>query len=343
MSPRSATPVVLLSSLTLLLLLLLLLLLASPPVTAHASHHRLLPPAAVSGPAAPQAAGASCADVHVLLWRGNNEAYPGRQGKLVRAIQAALGGEAPAAAPFALPPASSSPSQPAPPRPLPRNLTCDYEDVVFDNARDAEYCGAVEAGRDAGRAQLAAYAARCPAARLVLAGYSQGAHALGDALGGTPAAAEPLVRGCRVSPRAGLDPAAAPGNRIAAALLFGDVRHAAGQPYDALAAARAHDGAFPRRGAALAGLNRFAPALRAWCEPADPVCAPGGPPHALRAQDHLGYFDRYADEAAAWVRDRLRGAAPATSGPAPERPRVAVAGSAGVLAGWLVWALVGWA
>lgn len=103
--------------------------------------------------AARQAGDSSCKDLHVFLARGNNEPYPGRQGKLAGAICSGLS-------------------------------SCDYEDIQFNNPLEAPYCRSVEEGAANGLAQIRAYNERCPDSALVVSGYSQGAHVLGDVLGG---------------------------------------------------------------------------------------------------------------------------------------------------------------
>ena len=100
-----------------------------------------------------QAGGAPCKDVHVFLARGNNEPYPGRQGKLVEAVCSGLD-------------------------------SCDYEDIQFYNPLESPYCGSVEEGAANGIKQIKAYNERCPDAKLVVSGYSQGGHVLGDVLAG---------------------------------------------------------------------------------------------------------------------------------------------------------------
>src|ERR1700712_5457319 len=92
-----------------------------------------------------------CKAVHLFLGRGAHESYPGRVGALNTAIC--------------------------------RHYTsCSYEDIQFNSALD--YCDAIATGASNGIAQIAAYARRCPASKLVLGGYSEGAHIVGDILGG---------------------------------------------------------------------------------------------------------------------------------------------------------------
>ncbi|KAI1081032.1 carbohydrate esterase family 5 protein [Whalleya microplaca] len=212
----------------------------------------------------------SCTDVHIFLSRGNNEPYPGRQSKLVDGICSGLS-------------------------------SCDYEDIAFDNALKTEYCSAVEAGRIAGTDQITAYNKKCPDAKLVVSGYSQGAQVVGDILGGGGGT---FFQGCTIETSSGLDPNSAPGNMIGAALLFGDTRHTADQSYNFLDGS-SYNGLFPRTGDLLTGLNKFAGVLRSWCQGKDPICATGDGNRDTDVADHLNYFDIYPDSAGTWVRSIL--------------------------------------
>ncbi|KAI2465965.1 carbohydrate esterase family 5 protein [Annulohypoxylon bovei var. microspora] len=212
----------------------------------------------------------TCTDVHIFLSRGNNEPYPGRQSKLVTAICSGLS-------------------------------SCDYEDIAFDNALEVNYCTAVEAGRKAGVSQITAYNKKCPDAQLVVSGYSQGAHVVGDILGGGGGT---FFQDCTTPSAAGLDPDSAPGNKITAALLFGDVRHTASQSYNILAGASI-SGLYPRSGQLLTDLNKFAGVLQSWCQGDDPICAQGDGEGTYNVQDHLNYFDVYSSSAGDWVQSKL--------------------------------------
>lgn len=97
----------------------------------------------------------ACQAIHVFLARGYNEQYPGRQKSLVDAICSG---------------ASSN--------------DCGYEDIVFDDMEGSVYGVAVHEGVVAGKSQVTAYAKDCPDSKLVLSGYSLGAHVVGDMLGG---------------------------------------------------------------------------------------------------------------------------------------------------------------
>ncbi|WYZ45140.1 hypothetical protein EsH8_VIII_000456 [Colletotrichum jinshuiense] len=230
-----------------------------------------LPLASTASVAERQATGASeCRDVHIFLARGNNEPYPGRQGKLVTAICNGLD-------------------------------SCDYEDIQFWNPLESPYCQSVEEGAANGTAQITAYNKRCPDAKLVVSGYSQGAHIVGDVLGGGGGT---FFQGCQQKSNAGLDATKAPGNKIAAALVFGDTRHTASQSYNYLSGS-GDNGLFPRPENQLAGMRAFAGVLRSYCVDSDPICAGGD-----TAANHLNYFDIYSEDAGNYdyfIHENLRG------------------------------------
>ncbi|KAH6842440.1 Alpha/Beta hydrolase protein [Chaetomium sp. MPI-CAGE-AT-0009] len=207
----------------------------------------------------------ACQDVHIFLARGTSEPYPGRQSKIVSAVCQGI-------------------------------RSCGYEDIVYPASFNPSYCASVSAGISVGTSQLTAYARRCPNSKLVLTGYSQGAHLVGDILGGGGGSS---FAGCTQSTNTGLNPATSPGNKIVAALLFGDVRHAANQPYNT-GTGVSGNGLWRREGAQLQSLNRFSNVLRSWCLAGDNVCAGGSDPQA-----HTSYFDVFSPEAGAWVKTKL--------------------------------------
>ncbi|KAF4828625.1 Acetylxylan esterase 2 [Colletotrichum tropicale] len=223
-----------------------------------------LPWASAASVATRQSTGdGECRDVHVFLARGNNEPYPGRQGKLVTAICNGLD-------------------------------SCDYEDIQFWNPLEAPYCQSVEEGAANGTAQVTAYNKRCPDSKLVLSGYSQGGHVIGDILGGGGGT---FFQGCQQTPNSGLDATKAPGNKISAVLIFGDVRHTASQPYNYESGSGAN-GLFPRPDDQLAGMKAYAAFFRSYCVESDPICAGGD-----TAANHLNYFDIYSGSAGKWVQE----------------------------------------
>ncbi|KAK1493584.1 cutinase [Colletotrichum cuscutae] len=229
---------------------------------------------------------ANCQSVHIFLARGNNEPYPGRQSKLVTAICDGLD-------------------------------SCDYEDIQFYNPLEAPYCQSIEEGAANGTAQITAYNKRCPDAKLVVSGYSQGGHVVGDVLGGGGGT---FFQGCQQKANAGLDATKAPGNKrkfacvatcedgellipgpftVAAVLIFGDTRHTASQPYNYLSGAP-DNGLFPRPENQLAGMRAFSSVMRSYCVESDPICAGGD-----TAANHLNYFDVYSSDAGKWVQEMV--------------------------------------
>jgi hypothetical protein len=207
----------------------------------------------------------TCSDAHIFLAKGNNEPYPGRQGALVNAICSGL-------------------------------ESCDYEDILYYNPADADFCASVGQGVANGITQIKAYNARCPDTKLVISGYSQGAQIVGDILGGGGGT---FFQGCQEATNAALDVNSAAGKKITAALVFGNIRHTAGQSYNVLTGGNGQ-GVYPRSGAQLAGLAQYSSVFHDYCVSTDPVCAGGGD-----VQTHLNYFDVYTNEAAAWVQRML--------------------------------------
>lgn len=120
-----------------------------------------------------------CKDVHIFLAKGNNEPEPGRQGKLVEAICSGL-------------------------------KSCDYEDIHFNNPLPAPFCESVTEGVVNGKKQITAYNKRCPDSKLVVSGYSQGGHVVGDILGGGGGV---FFQDCVEEDIAGLSSKSRPGNK----------------------------------------------------------------------------------------------------------------------------------
>jgi len=120
-----------------------------------------------------------CSAVHIFLAKGNNEPYPGRQGTLVNAICSGL-------------------------------ASCDYENILYYNPVEAPYCDSINEGVANGIAQITAYNKRCPDAKLVISGYSQGAQIVSDLLAG---GGGNFFQGCLETTTAPLDINSAPGNK----------------------------------------------------------------------------------------------------------------------------------
>ncbi|KAI4730776.1 alpha/beta-hydrolase [Aureobasidium sp. EXF-10728] len=236
---------------------------AAPVASAPASSPAQTTAAAPAPSATNKNTDPSCRDTHIFLARGNNEPYPGRMGKLAGAICYGLD-------------------------------SCDYEDIMFYNPVDSDYCTAVKEGDVNGISQITAYAQKCPGSKLVLSGYSQGSNVVGDVLGGSDFCG---------GPNPGLDPSTSPGNQLGAILIFGDTRHVANQPYNVLSGADESSNS-PRTGDSLNRMNKFSGIMRSYCDHSDPVCAAAGP-GPFDVNNHLNYFDLYSDDAAGWVKYTL--------------------------------------
>ncbi|KAI9170649.1 putative carboxylesterase Culp3 [Paramyrothecium foliicola] len=222
----------------------------------------------------------TCAEVHMFLSRGNNEPYPGRQGALVTAVCKGL-------------------------------ESCDYEDIQMQNALSDEYCGAVSEGTANGVNQIIAYNKRCPNSKLVVTGFSQGAHVVGDIFGGGGGS---FFQGCQTKATPNLPFNTPAGQAVAAIVTFGDVRHAANQPYNYLGGAT-HWGLFPRNSQQLANAATFAGVWRDYCNAGDPICAGGDV-----TEEHLNYFQVYTPEVAEYIHQKLAAASAGSNTHVPVAP-----------------------
>lgn len=199
--------------------------------------------------AAPQAFGDAvpdngCADVHIIATRASTE-RPGAGiiGSLVGAVQRA---------------SDQTVSTEA----------TDYPAVLNP------YNQSVAAGVRALTGRLTAKAAACPDTKLVLMGYSQGAHVTGDVL---------------ASGRA-------PG--VTAVILMGDPRYVPGKPFNAGTSKVA--GLFPR--GARESLDAFGDRIQSYCDTGDTFCAKGA-----SVAVHLGYTRKYNSAAQRFVLQKIEG------------------------------------
>ncbi|KAK1812149.1 hypothetical protein LTR12_013482 [Friedmanniomyces endolithicus] len=207
----------------------------------------------------------SCDDVHMFLARGNNEAYPGRQGALVEATCDGL-------------------------------ASCGYENLVHSALYTDLSCQTTYDGAIAGNVQMAAYAALCPHSKLIMAGYSQGAQIMTDILGGGGGY---YFNGCYQPETPPLNRTTSPGNQVAAVIVFGDTRHTANQPYNYGNGSNLN-GWFPRPASQLAALDAWTNITRDWCVQTDPIC--GANQTYYNVETHLGYYSLYSNAAASWLK-----------------------------------------
>lgn len=221
------------------------------------------PMACTPAAAAPNGPGGPCGSVYMIVARGTNEPPgEGHTASLVARIKRAS-------------------KQPI------TDVPVDYPATAKGGL--SGYVDSTGKGDAAVEHMLADAVARCPAQKIVMLGYSQGAQIIGDAIaaGG----------GGKLGPQTPPVPSAV-SNHVAAVVQMGDPRHMAGQPFDVGTAT--HDGRFPR--AADQRLAPFAGKVRSYCDTGDPFCDSG---REMRV--HFTYLMKYSDNATRFVVDAIGG------------------------------------
>ncbi|KDR82469.1 hypothetical protein GALMADRAFT_87819 [Galerina marginata CBS 339.88] len=153
------------------------------------------------------------------------------------------------------------------------------------------YASSSAQGTKATIALLTSQAQACPNQKIVLVGYSQGAHVVGDALAG----------GGGVSGLGAATPpiAASIASRVTAVVQLGDPRHIPAQPYDRGTSKNA--GLFPRQPNQQYSAI-LQPRIQSFCDNGDPFCDSGS-----NLQVHLTYLDRYQDTASQFILQQIGG------------------------------------
>lgn len=177
--------------------------------------------------------------------------------------------------------------------------SCDYEDIAYD-AYSTDYCPSVADGEVTALKQINAYYAKCPETAIVLSGYSEGATVLGNVLAGDSGDTFCFSRG-----NAGLtNVESGVACNIAAVTLFGNPRHTADQPYNALSGGAGQANSH-RDAAGLARLAAYTPRLQDYCNRDDLICAAGLGADTVDA--HTNYFQLYTEEAAQYIAGVVEG------------------------------------
>ena len=153
------------------------------------------------------------------------------------------------------------------------------------------YASSSAQGVAALKTQLTNEVNACPTAKVVLLGYSQGAHVVLDTLGGGGGG----VLGPTTAPVA-----SSVAGHVAAVVTFGDPRHVVGQAYDLGTSTR--NGLFPRTSTQLSVLAGMAAKIHSYCDSGDEFCDSG-----TSLTVHLTYLDRYQNAAASFVLGRVGG------------------------------------
>ena len=153
------------------------------------------------------------------------------------------------------------------------------------------YASSSAQGVSALTTQLTTAVQNCPNQKIVLLGYSQGAHVILDVLGGggggSLGATTPPISSSIAS-------------HVVAVASFGDPRHVVNQAFDLGTSRR--NGLFPRTAAQLQVLSGFAPEIEAFCDSNDEFCDSG-----FSLQVHLTYLDRDQNAAAQFVLGKIGG------------------------------------
>jgi len=153
--------------------------------------------------------------------------------------------------------------------------TVSREAIVYP-ATLTNYLNSEGQGVTAMKSRLSAKVSSCPNTKIVLTGYSQGAHVSGDVLAAKATGTANVV----------------------ATILMGDPGHVRGESFQK-GTANALNGLFPRASGALEG---FAAQLNSFCDIGDPFCAGG-----LNTAVHLGYVNEYGTAAVNFVLGRIGG------------------------------------
>ncbi|GAA1614236.1 cutinase family protein [Actinoplanes couchii] len=211
-----------------------------------------------SVPTAADASG-NCSDVHIIVTRASTE-RPGTGiiGSLATAVTRASD----------------------------QNITVEATDYP---AVLNPYAPSVAAGIEAATKQLTDEATDCPNTKIVMMGYSQGAHVIGDVLAGTGRAAG-FTRSAPVS--------ADISDKVVAVVLMGDPRHVPGEAFNAGTSRTA--GLFARGDDA--SLDAFADRTQSYCDTGDTFCASGA-----SIATHLSYTRKYNSDAQQFILQKIGG------------------------------------
>jgi acetylxylan esterase len=154
------------------------------------------------------------------------------------------------------------------------------------------YAGSSLQGINALKTQLTSEVNACPNEKIVLAGYSQGAHVVGDVIGGG--------QGGSLGTTTAAVPASV-ASHVVAIVQFGDPRHVVNQAFDKGSSRR--NGLFPRSAAQLNALNAFGAAkIQSFCDSNDTFCDSG-----FSVNVHLTYLNRDQNAAASFVLGKIGG------------------------------------
>ncbi|GKT48266.1 acetylxylan esterase 2 [Colletotrichum spaethianum] len=230
---------------------------------------------------------ATCATgVHLIVARGSNEPPgSGRIGSVANGVVAAISG-----------------SQIAP---------LDYP-ATFDN-----YSSSVAVGTGAMKTALTQYNSRCPNSKVVMLGYSQGAHVAGDALCGNTQddKSDELDLDFNVTTPV---IASVVDQSVIAVILFGDPTHNATASWNR--GTSTHNGLFPREN--ITACKAYASKIESFCDTGDIYCDDGN-----NTGVHGSYFVNYTDDAVEFIVAQFNASKHSANGTAPTATPTSVPGS----------------
>ncbi|KAJ3300833.1 hypothetical protein HK104_000026 [Borealophlyctis nickersoniae] len=153
------------------------------------------------------------------------------------------------------------------------------------------YPASAAEGTEAVKSQLTDAASRCPTSKIVLLGFSEGAHIIGDAFGGGGG-------GHFLGPKTPPMNASIIREHVKAVVLFADPRHNVAEPFNRGTATKG--GLFPRDAEQVAALSEFKDLIVGYCDRNDIICASG-----KSTLVHLTAVVRHLDDATDFVAGKV--------------------------------------
>ncbi|CAG8953900.1 hypothetical protein HYFRA_00010861 [Hymenoscyphus fraxineus] len=160
------------------------------------------------------------------------------------------------------------------------------ESVVYPATLE-NYANSSAMGTAGMKKLLTTYVDACPTSKVVLMGYSQGAHVVGDVMCGGGG-----IGGSAMTPPVD----AKYGDSVKAMIQMGDPRFVLGKSYNVGTATS--DGLFPRQ--ANMTCDKYAEKIQLYCDDGDPFCEKGD-----TLEVHLNYTKKYNEQARAFVKTKL--------------------------------------
>lgn len=124
---------------------------------------------------------AQCNKIQIFTAVGHGETYPGVQRSITTAVCKGLS-------------------------------SCGVANIQYPSTSTGNGCKAIEEGIAYGRTAITEYVAKCPDAKIVVTGWSQGASVVGDLLAGGGGPGKGAMAGCMQATTPPMDPTTSPGS-----------------------------------------------------------------------------------------------------------------------------------